>query len=93
VVGTRWPWQDLVDGHGFPARYASVRRFVVALRGRTPVPEQPGQRQTERSRSREGYSALSAAPSMPGGRHAVGAEATSIDGDEHSATMKRVMAW
>jgi transposase len=30
-------WQDLVDGHGFPARYASVRRFVVALRGRTPT--------------------------------------------------------
>jgi transposase len=30
-------WQDLVDGHGFPARYASVRRFVVALRRRTPV--------------------------------------------------------
>src|SRR5215211_2874486 len=26
-------WQDLVDDHGFPARYASVRRFVVALRG------------------------------------------------------------
>jgi transposase len=24
-------WQDLVDDHGFPARYASVRRFVVAL--------------------------------------------------------------
>jgi hypothetical protein len=21
-------WQDLVDGHGFPARYASVHRFV-----------------------------------------------------------------
>ena len=30
-------WQDLVDDHGFPARYASVRRFVVYLRGRTPV--------------------------------------------------------
>jgi hypothetical protein len=30
-------WQDLVDDHGFPARYASVRRFVVQLRGRTPV--------------------------------------------------------
>ncbi len=30
-------WQDLVDDHGFPARYASVRRFVVHLRGRTPV--------------------------------------------------------
>ena len=30
-------WQDLVDGHGFPARYASVRRFVVALRGSAPV--------------------------------------------------------
>lgn len=27
-------WQDLVDRHGFPARYASVRRFVAALRGR-----------------------------------------------------------
>ena len=27
-------WQDLVDDHGFPARYASVRRFVVQLRGR-----------------------------------------------------------
>ena len=26
-------WQDLVDDHGFPARYASVRRFVVKLRG------------------------------------------------------------
>jgi hypothetical protein len=31
-------WQDLVDGHGFSGRYASVRRFVVKLRGqRTPV--------------------------------------------------------
>jgi transposase len=30
-------WQDLVDQHGFPARYASVRRFVGKLRGqRTP---------------------------------------------------------
>jgi hypothetical protein len=28
-------WQDLVDGHGFPARYASVRRFVAMLRGST----------------------------------------------------------
>ena len=26
-------WQDLVDDHGFAARYASVRRFVLALRG------------------------------------------------------------
>jgi transposase len=30
-------WQDLVDDHGFTAKYASVRRFVVALRGATPV--------------------------------------------------------
>jgi transposase len=30
-------WQDLVDDHGFSGRYASVRRFVVTLRGRTPV--------------------------------------------------------
>ena len=30
-------WQDLVDQHGFPGRYASVRRFVITLRGpRTP---------------------------------------------------------
>jgi hypothetical protein len=28
-------WQDLVDGDGFPARYASVRRFVAMLRGST----------------------------------------------------------
>jgi transposase len=26
-------WQDLVDDHGFTARYASVRRFVRTLRG------------------------------------------------------------
>lgn len=26
-------WQDLVDDHGFSARYASVRRFVTHLRG------------------------------------------------------------
>ena len=31
-------WQDLVDDHGFTARYASVRRFVLALRG-AAVPE------------------------------------------------------
>lgn len=26
-------WQDLVDDHGFGARYASVRRFVATVRG------------------------------------------------------------
>src|SRR3954453_12444923 len=31
-------WQDLVDRHGFTARYASVRRFVGKLRG-TSTPE------------------------------------------------------
>ena len=31
-------WQDLVDDHGFVARYASVRRFVHAIR-RTTSPE------------------------------------------------------
>ena len=30
-------WQDLVDDHGFAARYASVRRFVARLRGTTPA--------------------------------------------------------
>ena len=30
-------WQDLVDDHGLIARYASVRRFVVKLRGSTPA--------------------------------------------------------
>jgi transposase len=31
-------WQDLVDDHGFTARYASVRRFALTLRG-AAVPE------------------------------------------------------
>jgi transposase len=31
-------WQDLVDGHGFASRYASVRRFVASLRA-TAAPE------------------------------------------------------
>ena len=31
-------WQDLVDGHGFPAGYQSVKRFLRKLRG-SPAPE------------------------------------------------------
>jgi transposase len=34
-------WQDLVDDHGFPARYASVRRFVRQLRGQRPPEAHP----------------------------------------------------
>ncbi len=30
-------WQDLVDDHGFAARYASVRRFVATLRDHAAV--------------------------------------------------------
>jgi transposase len=30
-------WQDLVDDHGFRARYSSVKRFVLKLRGSRPV--------------------------------------------------------
>jgi transposase len=30
-------WQDLVDGHGFSAKYASVRRFVSQLRAAAPA--------------------------------------------------------
>lgn len=30
-------YQDLVDDHGFTAKYASVRRFVVKLRGTSPA--------------------------------------------------------
>jgi len=30
-------WQDLIDDHGFTARYASVRRFVRQLRGQAPA--------------------------------------------------------
>ena len=30
-------WQDLVDDHGFSARYASVRRFVATLRASRPT--------------------------------------------------------
>jgi transposase len=34
-------WQDLVDQHQFPGRYASVRRFVVKLRGQRPPEAHP----------------------------------------------------
>ena len=34
-------WQDVVDGHGFTGRYASVRRFVSAQRAAAP-PEASG---------------------------------------------------
>jgi transposase len=34
-------WQDLVDQHGFPARYASVRRFVAKLRGQATPDAHP----------------------------------------------------
>ena len=34
-------WRDLVDDHGFPARYASVRRFVITLRGQRPAEAHP----------------------------------------------------
>ena len=30
-------WQDLVDDHGFPGKYASVRRFVATLRAQAPA--------------------------------------------------------
>jgi transposase len=30
-------WQDLVDDHGFRARYSSVKRFVLKLRGSKPA--------------------------------------------------------
>jgi transposase len=30
-------YQDLVDDHGFTAKYSSVRRFVVKLRGTAPI--------------------------------------------------------
>src|SRR6266446_5112288 len=34
-------WRDLVDDHGFPAQYASVRRFIVTLRGPRPAEAHP----------------------------------------------------
>src|SRR3989454_4324933 len=34
-------WRDLVDDHGFPAQYASVRRFVVKLHGQQPADAHP----------------------------------------------------
>ena len=30
-------YQDLVDDHGFTAKYASVRRFALKLRGAAPI--------------------------------------------------------
>ena len=34
-------WRDLVDDHGFPAQYASVRRFVITLRGQRSAEAHP----------------------------------------------------
>src|SRR6266436_6647238 len=34
-------WRDLVDDHGFPAQYASVRRIVVTLRGQRVAEAHP----------------------------------------------------
>jgi transposase len=34
-------YRDLVDDHGFPAQYASVRRFVLKLRGQRPAEAHP----------------------------------------------------
>ena len=34
-------WRDLVDDHGFPAQYASVRRFALTLRGQRPAEAHP----------------------------------------------------
>jgi transposase len=34
-------WRDLVDDHGFTAHYASVRRFVITLRGQRPAEAHP----------------------------------------------------
>ena len=41
-------WRDLVDDHGFPAQYASVRRFVVTLRGARTPEAHPGHRHRAR---------------------------------------------
>ena len=41
-------WQDLVDQHGFPGRYASVRRFVLTLRGARPAEAHPISRAVRR---------------------------------------------
>jgi transposase len=34
-------WRDLVDDHGFPAQYASVRRFVATLRAQRSAEAHP----------------------------------------------------
>src|SRR5437879_8278770 len=55
-------WRDLVDDHGFPSQYASVRRFVVRLRepqtAEAPpiIVTAPGE---------EGQAAYGAAPTAP----------------------------
>ena len=48
-------FQDVVDGHGFPGRYASVRRFVARLRG-TATPEPAGISATAPGEDRIGIS-------------------------------------
>jgi len=46
-------WQDLVDGHGFAGRYASVKRFVRKLCG-SPAPEARVVIETLRAKRRSG---------------------------------------
>ena len=50
-------WQDLVDDHGFPAQYASVRRFVRKLRGAQRARGAPGDRDRAGRRRRRSTTA------------------------------------
>ena len=50
-------WQDLVDDHGFAARYASVKRFVRRLRGAQPPEARVGDRDGARARRRRSTTA------------------------------------
>ena len=67
-------WQDLVDGHGFAGRYASVKRFVRKLFGssvaeaRVVIETAPGRRSSGGLRHRT-YGARSADRQVPA--HAV----------------------
>ena len=54
-------WQDLVDDHGFPARYASVRRFVVTTARQRPP------RRASSSRPRPAKKARSTTARRPDG--------------------------
>jgi hypothetical protein len=102
-------WQDLVDHHGFLARYASVRRFVGGLRGQRPpeahpvivtAPGEEGQSTTATGRwsgtrppGSTGARACSSSPRATAARASGCSRSSRARGAGRNSTKKRFGAW